>query len=1184
MPTPTAPQRFLANNRNLLATASIEPSSVLPVANQIRPIATAREGTAIVTLSGTYTGVEQADYEIEILDTDVEVPRVSSPTFSGVGSGTISDITASGAQQTYTVECADAGSSTTTASVPIEGITIMATVEGESGNGTRITVDQSPLVFTESAYSLLTDLAAGQGGEASPFVGQGFDWDAAVLDNSTGLVPTTAHRIAFGDDRSQVYLSFKAYVDGQWQYRIVPALSRNVPKETPIYFVTGGRTVTVSRDLETEIYPGIATVYDLLYALRTQSALVVVDGIVANDRSPDGQASRELTLRTDAHADVSSGSGSPYARGFSNVSVAADAPTQLVTAICFAVNSGDHPAAHLGAERWKLRGSLSGDLGTIVTGEPYSEPAGLFGLTIPQRLPIGYGAPKGRFALTDIAYASQTTQAPICPVGMSLGPNVVDQTITLTYTAKPSGDCNCTGMPIPNLSGPCLGDTIEGETFMDYSAANRERLRNLYQWASELIRVHSTYAGTDPTQDPFVSQPSPSNSSTFSVFNPKPLFDVIGDWERTLKLVNDLPDASPDLKTPAETAWDTAVSEFETDLGGTSGAAQYADLEVFEALTAGDAVSTFIDNDGIEKIRKAVPRSQSFGTHRFGFVIADAAAGASPLARIYFYGSATVAGGSFTPGQTYYADATDPGAWTATAIDGITGAANLNPGYVIGVAASSTVLEISSSSSFVGALNALLSDRYRMRMQQVLITGGISPLGKSDADTIVSGDGCWRDTGSSAYWKVEGSVRGGYAPLFTNQPYFSAREGVDGAIFSTHEFALQLNVKCPQNLQIGDTVRLTISESGWGATYQPGDEIALPIIAASPLALNGGRDGSPVQNWSVRGTVDGPLAPYAFNPESPAPYVSADLGFQLNEGGIAYAKGDRYSFAIEGGHFRWRKNAGAWNDDSPPLPIPLSATLLEAGLSVGFSTGAAASFVAGDSFRFRALQPWAGSNAQRPNLPVWKWAGSAATYPAAFDGVEQLDMVAIVHDLPVGATVTLWGGADEDADDWSEPLTYRAGIMWAAIDHTAQFVRLEIASASGGSLTWAWLGVPLTTSLSGEMQMRRVYRMERPTGALQGGRYAGKASSGDIRWTESALDEADTDDLIAMLDYVKENSDEPLIVIAQVSRTGESPLERPLFARIAADDIEFPDYMGYAQDAAFERRVSTTLPLEGVWQ
>ena len=1065
-----SPQRFLPNNLHVLRGATLTPSSVLPVTDKVLALPYARTGTAQVSLTGTYTGTEQADYDIEILDTDVEIPRVSTPTFSGAGSGTISAIAATGTQQTYTVELANPGTDTTAASVSLEGATISALVEGSAGNNIRLIVDQSTLTFTATNYSLLAALPAGQGGPTAPFVGQGFDWDCAVLDATTGLIPSTAHRIAFGDDESAVYLSYKAFVNGTWNYHLVPALNREIPAGTIIYNVTGGRTVTVTDGSASEVYPDIETAYDLLYALRTGSALVVVDGVVADDRSPTGQAARELALRTDAHAEVSSGSGSSFAKGFVDVTVAATAGTQIVTATCFATNSGGHPLARLGSERWNLQSSLLGDLGTVVTGVAFNEPAGNFALKIPVKLPIGYGATKGRFSVTSIDYADSVTQAPICPVSLSLGPDAVDQTITLVYKARPTGDCNCTNLPKPNLLTACLGDPQEGGATMAYQSETIARLKALHLWYTETARELSSYGNgntsaltaqalANPVDSTYqllgVDTVSTAPSAHYAQAT-ESLRNIVANFESVLAQIDLITAASPDgLREDGEAAWDVAFAEIQSDVGGGS-----------------------------------------------------------------------------------------PSAWFYN----------------------------------------IPSERYAARLNHVRASAGIPTVGGDDANTMTGGDGCWRDHGDAAWWEVSGSVKGGYAPLFTNKPYYSSRTSSSGGVFSTHEFALQLNVKCPEDLQYGDTVTLDISESGWGATYQAGDVLTLPIVAASPLYLTGGRTGNSVQTWNINGSVDGPLPAYSFNPDAPAAYSFSDTGasltFLLAEGGIPWEKGDQYRFAVEGGHIRWRKDGGAWVETSPPVPIPLASVVIDAGLSATFTAGAAASFVAGDIYKFRALQPWAASNTQTPNARVWKWSGSSATYAADLGSVKQLDLIAFLHALPAGATAVLWGGATAPATDWSETLTYRTGCIWKAIDQTARYIRIVFTSATDGSLQFPWLGEPITTTLSAEVQLRRGYRINRPGGNLQGGRYVGKAVHGDVSWTESALTEADVTALAAMLDHVKENDDEPILFIPQVTRVAEAVL----FARIASDDVDFPDHMGYAQNVAYERRVSASLPLEGVWQ
>jgi hypothetical protein len=62
---PCAPQRFLGNERNLIASAaSLAPSSVRPIALSVQEIALARSGTAKVSIAGDYSGAEEATFDI----------------------------------------------------------------------------------------------------------------------------------------------------------------------------------------------------------------------------------------------------------------------------------------------------------------------------------------------------------------------------------------------------------------------------------------------------------------------------------------------------------------------------------------------------------------------------------------------------------------------------------------------------------------------------------------------------------------------------------------------------------------------------------------------------------------------------------------------------------------------------------------------------------------------------------------------------------------------------------------------------------------------------------------------------------------------------------------------------------------------------------------------------------------
>lgn len=1051
-----SPQRFLANNRNLARDAVLTVSSVLPVEQSVLTVPTAHVGTAQVKLSGAYSGDEAADYDVQIVGTTPIVPRISSPVFAGAGSGQISDIVAIGlpAQQ-ITIELADVGQVPVRAAVAFEGVRIEAKNVGAYGNQLRISIDQSGLTYSSTPYSLLVDLEAGKGGEASGLEGAAFDWDTAVV-GADNLIPAAAHRIAFGDDAATIYLQYKRYVDNKWEYHFVPEIKRLVPRGTPVKFVTGGRTVTVADGSSPdETYTGIATVYDILSAIKTQSAILRVDGIVANDRTPEGQASRELLVRTDAHVEQSTGTGSGAATGFIDAFATGSALTELVTAKCYAVTSRDHSLARLGAERWEVKGSLSGKLADAVTGTPYA--TSRFGFTIPRRLPPGYGTPRGKFSVIGIDYVARgegIDPPGICPGALTLGTEAVDQTLVLVWTKRPSGECDCKGMPFPKLGGACLGIFEEGTTDMAYSNANRERLKSLYQWYADRVRQNSASGTLGGAQDPFLSSPTGATG-----YDPRPLREMVTTFESVLAQLNELAEGeSPDLRGDGEAAWDDAVTEMQADIDATDG-----------------------DSPSI--------------------------------------------------------------------------------------------------------LNSALTDRYLARLNQVLITAGISPLGKVEASAVESGDGCWRDWGDAYYFTVTGSVKGEYAPLFVNHPYYSAARATDqGRYFSTKEFALQVNVvpDCVDQLLEGDRVTLAIGDAGYPGTYQVGDELTLPVIGAQPLFLVGGQDGSDIQTWYVTGSVQGPFAPFLFEPGSPVGYSDAGLSFDIAAGGVPFKQGDRWTFSIEGGTFRWRKNAGAWTSAAD---IPATPAAFDEGLSIEFVAGAAPSFSAGDTYSFRALQPWAASNIRTPTPSRWQWADESPGVTLEIDlgSTQAVDAVALArHTIPEGATITLQGGTIIGVFAWSEAVTWRADVIAQPLSQarSARYLRLTLVDADGGGIGWLWAGTMLATELSADVSMRRAYRVQRSEGPLnEGGNTLAKTVSGEVTWTEAALSQADFDAIVALIDHVKDNDDEPFIVVPHVDRPEEAML-----VRVVQDEVDFAELSSHNRNQGSARRYGGTLPLAGVWR
>jgi hypothetical protein len=1105
-----SPQRFLANNRNLLREAILTPSSVLPVSNKVLALPRARNGSVQVTLTGTYTGFEEATYDVEILDDDIDIGLASAPVFTGAGSGTLENIGATGlVAQEFAVELGDAGIPAVAAGVDFEGVKLAARASGDAGNLVRISIDSSPLVFTPQNWSLLADLKAGDGASTSTGLdGPQYDFDTPVL-GVDGQIPASstdnalgaglAHRIAFGGDTANIYLQYKVYADGKWSYFFVPELRNDIQAGAKVNFVTGGRTIEVTDGATTRTYTDIVTLFDALDAFKLDAlGLIDVVGVIANDRSPTGQAARELQTKTDAHAEASSGSGSKAATGFEGVTVEPDAPTELVIAECFATNSADAIGAGIGHEFWKVKGTVSGELGTAITGEPFVGPK--WGFTIPERLPQSSGSAKGKFTFVSFTLGPRVAGDPspvfVCPVGLKLGPGAVDQTITLIYTKRPDGSCLCDDMPVPDLDGPCLGTLGEGGS-VSYSADALERLKDLYDWANSLATAVTTYvAGKDFTGIPSggdIVGSGTGSQSTQETFQSK---GASGSYSMSTAL-----DGGPILGT----------SGSMVDTG-------YADV----ALPANFQGAI----DAYEKT----------------------------LALI------------------------DPVLDTTLRADGFSK-------WDDALTAFKDDLDTTTLASLGNRLATIAGDKYEVLLRQALAYAGVSPLGKSSASGVGSGDGCWQDYGDPFYWEVVGSVNGKYAPAFNNHPYFSSQFGADGKTYrSTKEFAFQINEKCTERLREDDTIVLQINDAATGGTYQVGDTLTLPIIAAQALYMAGGQDGDGVQKWYVSGSVVGALAQFTYNPAAPAPYSDGGLSFDLVPGGIPFQKYDTFRFSIEGGHYRWRKNGGAWSASSPPDDIPAGAFALDSGLSLEFITGAAPSFVAGDIFSFMALQPWAVSNLQRPTAPLWKWsdASPGPTLEGDLGAAEQIDMALFLHTLPEGATLELEGGTSPGIYTWSETITWRPLASWKEIDRIARYVRLSLSDVVDGSIQWAWLGIPLTTGLTADFNLRRAYKMGRSDsgGLIQGARFLGKAVSGEVSWEEGALEEADVANFSDMLDWIKEQGDEPIVVIPQVTRTDEPVL----FALIDSDEVDFPDVHGYQPQVGRKRKLSATLPLAGVWR
>ena len=246
---------YQKNNKllNAVITAQVAKSKKRPL---IYP--TLKKGNGNIRLYGDYTGPVDATYEVKVLDSALSKPSVSSPIFRGAGTGKMRGIEVSGLDaQKITVLCISTGTDTLNAGVEIEGLKFRAKSAGAVGNNIYILIDDSQLVFSETDYSLIKELNSGDTG----LTGQEWDWDTKALQGE--LIPSSAHRLTFGQDTVHIYLQYKKYEDDETKYYFLPQIQYGAKVGEKVYFVPGGITVTVTDGATSEEYNDIITIADL---------------------------------------------------------------------------------------------------------------------------------------------------------------------------------------------------------------------------------------------------------------------------------------------------------------------------------------------------------------------------------------------------------------------------------------------------------------------------------------------------------------------------------------------------------------------------------------------------------------------------------------------------------------------------------------------------------------------------------------------------------------------------------------------------------------------------------------------------------------------------------------------------------------------------------------------------------
>lgn len=1175
----TAVHRIFGNHRNLLLGQTLTAASTRP-ASDIRLISSEQEGNAAVALTGPYAGAADTTIDVEIVDVTVDtVPRVSAPAFSGAGNGTlaITDVSSGAAAQTVTLTLTDTGTVTTHAALNFDEVILQAKEEGEDGNDLYLNVDRIGLTFAASAYSLLNALSAG----TDTVYGPEYDWDAKPADNA-GNVPDSAHRLAFGDDET-VYRQWKTYADGAWAYHFFPALERTIAAGTAVKFVSGSRVVTVSDGATTETYSSVVTPYDFLSQVQSASNLLAVVGVVVPDRQPGGMAMREFRARTDAHVLPSTGEGSAVATGLEDVVVTDTANTELIQAKCWDV-------AVLGKERWRVDGSVSGALDDdLKTNEPFFG-AGV-GFRIPPKYPDGYqSGSRGTFYLKEIRYANRGAAVeppPICASPLVLGITAVDKELTLVYTKRPSTECECTGMaPDGQVSAACLGlDFYEG-TAMATTPGLIARLQALAEWYSSFVAGNAaiTAAGELRSAQLDIELAGLARGELFSclsdLYNSGTLSAT--PWAAAAAKAVDAvvePTARNGYRyrcTVAGTTHATTQPTWPTTVGNTvtDGTVTWKCVSKIpeyawdDLLAAVDTELTALEGLGTAATATAIKLLAISTAYTAGDVVYYPTTGGT------FYAVCT-ASGTTSGTITIIPSAGFPAVTNGTATFlGI----SLDEANARLTGDTEDANSAASHTSDPGIVRdpATFATKYRAACDVVRSLAGILP--KSEAGG--TGSACWQDPGDAYYWTVNGME---YLPAFSNQIYHSCVKSTtaDGVeeIVSTQEFAFALNVKC-DTLMEGDTVVLAIGDSGWPTTYQIGDVLTLPVIAATDLYLTGGATGDDTLHWSVSSSTAGALPVYDLVLAAPEPYAATDFECLITPGAIPFSAGDAFSFALEGGHFKWRRDGGAW---SASTALADSQALAD-GLTLVVDPGPAPGLVAGDTWTWLASQPYAASQVRSPIVGTTGHQWTGATQTLAVDlGAETAIPAALValHSLPPAATLTLAGSLN-GSTWWTEAFAVRAGplVLFPATPRTARYLELRITLATGARIGWWWVGMPWSpTGNATTIKLSRAYGMARGAGLNPAALYRGVGRAGELAWQGDDgdwLEPVDMTEWLALLDRSKAQGDEPWVLVPNVAHPEEAAL-----VVADADEVTFDDVLCRFQDPTV-RVLSASIPLRAV--
>lgn len=1121
--------RILANHANLARNAAIVASTQRP-STDVRLVAQQRAGGGRVSVGGAYTGAADTLIDIEVVSGSGGDLTASAPRIAGVGNGTltVTAISPVAEPETLTVALLDAGAQPEPAVLEFFGASLAARAPGASSNALALAVTRN-LTTSPMQYATLAPIAAG----ADAFEGPQFDWGQPPATDAG--IPAAALRIQFAGFPT-VHRAWKTWESGRFIYRIDPAATYDIPEDTRVFGVAGDYTLTLTDGVVSETYTAV-TLYDFLSQVEARSALATVRGAVAADRAPGGMAVTDIPLRTDAHALPAAGGRVEV------VSVDPAAATENITLT--------HLGTAGGGRAWSVAGGVSGALPNARTGALYTH--GPVSFRVPDADPAAAG--DGRMsAVVQLTSREEGEGIPsICFKPLVLGAMASDKTVTFTYRQRPPADCVCNEMLPLAVSMRCLG--LEDTIMSNYDPAYFDRVKAVYAWRETFVRGNTSAptAGLPGTTTCVTTgyqveltvvglagvvagKFSPGGPS-FALFKTRALAEasaetfvvggkVWGDFNPLGGLVS------------AHNAANEEISIYAYGMPG------YAELEPHE-----DEIDTVLTVSAINVVAVedctttgAVSRSNKFLAAARDLDWAESAIAIllSPLAEIYNEAEALAEWDAL---------------WAEVQSD-LAALAGGGPDQ----------LGFGSQDRYM--------DRYRAAVDNVYLAAGLLPKTSAGSD---AGE-CWRDYPDATHWWVDES--GEYLPAFTNEPYVSAARDADGKPISTQEFGLGVVTPCAHRLKVGDLFRVTIRGTGT-VTAREGTKIVIPVIAAASAPFVGGKDGDPTQRWTVRGTVSGALPDWLYSPAAHAPYVDGPATLELAPGGIPWEVGDRVSVSLEGGALRWRRDGGAWTTGN----LYGVTHAIGNGLTLAAQPGAAPSFVAGDTWQYRAVATHGISRLRQPRIgEAFAWDGAGVVLDVDFGAVQPLEAVLLaLHTLPSGCVVTVTGG-DAAPGEWAAAPAWHPSAVLAvlAAGTTARYLRVTVTGAgAGAALGWLWAGKGWQPSVgASDLTLRRQYGLSRGQGLNAAALYRGRGMGGAWRWSldqGGALVGTNADDLLALIDHTAEQGMEPVCVVPDMRDPA-----RAAVAIIDADEVVMTEHNMWQSSTLQAPLISVELPFRAV--